>query len=766
MLFCASPFLILAQNKRSEKLQLKVLDSLTLEPLQGATVVLHKHGHAHLTDDQGLVYLDSLIGASVLIHISYIGYHHLDVNLMLPQKEAVTVLLCSENYHLHETLVEAGSMVSSFTKSNKEYLNDKALQNRLSQNLAATLNGINGLSLISSSGNIAKPVIRGLHSQRLVTLQGNSRIEGQQWGEDHGPEVDPFAVQELEVIKGAATVEYGPEAIGGVIRLLPKAWRKEKGIGVTFNLQGMSNNKQGAANIGLEGRKDFKDNSWLAARASGSVRRAGDSRAPDYVISNTGFKEMAAQAGLAYRRNKWFGETNLSYYQTIQGIFVGSHVGNLNDLDNALNATQPLVILPFTYEIGRPYQQVQHALWNTLLQYEPNANQRIQFNYTQQVNRRQEYDAEFVFNPNRRAAPATDLEIQSVSADLILEQKLSHHWKAKFGLSSQWQYNTTAGLQFIIPEFNSFTQGAFALIKKEFISGEVSLGSRFDWRFLDVPSYQRFNKTYGYQSQFKGLSMVFNWLEKLSETLLLNTTLSYGFRPPAVNELYSFGLHYGIASFEIGNANLNPEKSLFGEVSLKKQFTLFTFELTGFARYFEGFIYRRPLPDPILTVRGAFPAFVFTQDNSFMGGAELALNYGTEKGWYGATQFSYLYAQNLSRNEPLIFMPANRMQLHWGYKLIQKNKLSEPFIQLSWNAIAKQNRVPEGVDYAPPPEAYQLFGMSAGFGFKPFEKAKVWSLNMSIQNLLNTAYRDYLSRYRYFTDDTGFNFLIRLQILI
>jgi len=766
MLFFASPFLLLAQIKKSEKIQLKVLDSLTLEPLQGATVVLHKHGHAHLTDDQGLVYLDSLIGTSVLIHISYIGYHHLDVNLLLPQREVVTVLLCSENYHLHETLVEAGSIVSSFTKSNRDYLGGAALQSRLNQNLAAMLNGINGLSLISSSGNIAKPVIRGLHSQRLVTLQGNSRIEGQQWGEDHGPEVDPFAVQELEVIKGAATVEYGPEAIGGVIRLLPKAWRKEKGIGATFNLQGMSNNKQGAANIGLEGRRDFKDNAWLAARASGSVRRAGDSRAPDYVISNTGFKEAAGQVGLAYRKNKWYGETNLSFYQTMQGIFVSSHVGNLNDLEQALKATQPLVILPFTYKIGRPYQQVKHTLWNALLQFEPNANQRFQLNYTQQVNSRQEYDAEFVFNPNRRAEPATDLEIQSISADLVFEQKLSHHWKAKFGLSNQWQYNTTAGLQFIIPEFKSFTQGAFALIKKEFISGEVSLGSRFDWRFLDVPSYQRFNKTYGYQSQFKGLSMVFNWLEKLSETLLLNTTLSYGFRPPAVNELYSFGLHYGIASFEIGNANLNPEKSLFGEVSLKKQYTLFTFEITGFARYFEGFIYRRPLPDPILTVRGAFPAFAFTQDNTFMGGAELAMNYGAEKGWYGATQFSYLYAQNLSKNEPLIFMPANRMQFNWGYRLLQKNKFSQPFVQLSWNAIARQNRVPEGVDYALPPSTYQLLGMSAGFGFKPFEKAKVWSLNMSIQNLFNTAYRDYLSRYRYFTDDAGFNFLIRLQILI
>jgi iron complex outermembrane receptor protein len=142
------------------------------------------------------------------------------------------------------------------------------------------------------------------------------------------------------------------------------------------------------------------------------------------------------------------------------------------------------------------------------------------------------------------------------------------------------------------------------------------------------------------------------------------------------------------------------------------------------------------------------------------------MNYGAEKGWYGATQFSYLYAQNLSRNEPLIFMPANRMQLNWGYKWEQKNKLLHPFVQLNWNAIARQNRVPEGVDYALPPDAYQLLGMNAGFGFKPFEKAKVWSLNMSIQNLLNTAYRDYLSRYRYFTDDAGFNFLIRLQILI
>ena len=111
-------------------------------------------------------------------------------------------------------------------------------------------------------------------------------------------------------------------------------------------------------------------------------------------------------------------------------------------------------------------------------------------------------------------------------------------------------------------------------------------------------------------------------------------------------------------------------------------------------------------------------------------------------------------------------MPSNRVLCNFGYRLIQKSKLTHPFLQISWNGVAKQNRVPVNVDFAPPPNAYQLFGISTGFGFKPFEKAKVWSLNMSIQNLFNTAYRDYLSRYRYFTDDAGFNFLIRLQILI
>ncbi len=743
-------------------LQVRVLDSLSSEPLYGATLSIQKHKHIHITDASGEVTFDSLQDGQLILHVSYIGYHHQDKLINMSIDKAITILLCPESYHLHESVVLERGQNKDLSNRNKQVLNESDVAKKQGQNISELLSNINGISLLSSSGGISKPVIRGLHSQRLVTMQGNSRLEGQQWGDDHGPEVDPFSANRVEVIKGASSVEYGPEAIGGVIKILPRPWLTEPGLKGLFQTGFFSNNRQGSGSLMLEGRTGKEK--FMAWRAQGSVRQAGDGHTPEYNLSNTGFVENSQAIAMAFGLKKLLIETNLSRYQTRQGIFVASHLGNIDDLNRALQSSKPLIILPFTYQIGKPYQQVQHILFSARFSYKLSSNKSLSLSYSQQVNRRQEFDADRVYNQALQGKPALDLEIQSFISDLVYESKWANHWSVKTGLNGMMQNNTIAGLQFIIPPFQSLTAGLYAIIRKDIYEGNIAFGMRYDIRSLDLPTYTRFNKQYSYHQFYESPALVFTYSKLLKPTLVFNTTLSSGWRPPAVNELYSYGLHYGIASFEIGDSLLKPERSYLMEISLRKQLSNWSSEFTIFNQYFEGFIYRKPLPDPTLTIRGAFPTFQFAQCNAQLSGAEFNLAYQAPKKLYGDIMVSYLYAQNLSLNQPLMFMPANRMQVHIGYTFLSGKKFSKPYLELQGIGVAKQNRFTPGADYQNPPPAYALLHLNAGFGFKPFANAGEWQLHLSCQNMLNQNYRDYLSRFRYFANEPGINFIFRLQI--
>lgn len=761
MVFICFPFAsVLAQN--TQIVNLKIVDSINNEPLYGATVSTVKHRHAHISDAQGLVQIDSLPLGDLVLHVSYVGYHHLDLKIHLPASSVYLVLLCSETQHLHESVISGEGSSLGFTGREKAYLGSEEIGKHQSQNLGDLLKNLNGVTLLSSAGGISKPVVRGLQGQRLVTLQGNTRLEAQQWGDDHGPEIDPFMANGVELIKGAATLEYGPEAIGGAIKIIPKPWRKENGIEGQLNLQGFSNNKQGASSLAVEGRSGKE--LYVAWRTQASFRKAGDSHAPEYNISNTGFDENSISAKFAIGKKKWIWENSLSRYATTRGIFVGSHMGNISDLNQALSASKPLIILPFTYQIGRPFQEVQHVLFSSELSLQVTQKTRVKILYSQQVNRRKEYDADRVYNQALQGKPAMDLEIQSFIGEQHLEHKFKNHWAYKIGTTQTLQQNTVQGLQFIIPAFQSLTLGSFVILKREWLMADLSFGIRYDMRWLEVPEFVRYQKKYSYSKMFKGKTVGLTYTKKFEHEFKTSISFQTGWRPPAVNELYSYGLHYGVASFEIGDSNLLPERSYMLEVNVSKAFGDVHFEVSGFVQKFQDFIYKSPLAEPILTIRGAFPAFQFTQTNAilFGGEASFGLPLSNQFNWF--SKVSYLYAQNTRLNQPLLWMPANRMEhsLTYNFALGKKIKGANAELQSVW--VAKQNRYIAGVDYVNPPEGYVLFNARVGIQFKPYVKARYWDLQLSAQNLFNHSYRDYQSRFRYFTNDPGFNLMIQLRV--
>jgi iron complex outermembrane receptor protein len=754
----------LVQAQHEHELHIKIVDSLTQEPLAYASVSLDKQKQLWLSNEQGIVVLPKLLAGSYVLHVSFVGYHHSDLLLRIPQQLSYTIELCSETFHLHEGLVQAEANKAVFSGRKQDQMLSAEIDKRRGQNLAELLKNINGVKAMNSAGGIAKPAIRGLSGQRIVTMQGNSRIEGQQWGEDHGPELDPFIAHSVSVIKGAAAVEFGPEAMGGVIQVEPKPWRSEKGMEGALYLQGLSNNRQGAASLRLESVYGKKiQYGW---RMQASARKAGDARTPNYVLSNTGFTENAGMFQSFVGSKKWKWENTLSIYQTKQAILQAAHLGNTSDLNRALAANRPLIVLPFTYQINRPFQQVKHVLFLSELSYQINASTKLRLSYSQQVNDRQEFDADRVYNQALQGRAALDLEILSRQLEQVMEKKWGGHWMLKAGLNQSFQENITAGLQWIIPTFNSVNLAAFSMLKYYNESSSLSIGLRYDYRKLNVPEFRRFGKNYAYARDFNGLNAGITYIKLTQHKWQHTLSLQSAWRPPALNELYSYGLHYGLASFEIGDSNLVPERAWMLEWDVKKSFKKWQVEGSFYAQVFENYIYKRPLSAPILTIRGAFPALMFTQTSALIAGVDAVLRYKPAIGWQWESRFSQIYGQDLRLQEALFLMPANSMEHSLAYAFKSYKKMAEPYAELRSLWVARQYRFAPNLDFREPPAAYALFQLNMGFSYLVNPKWRAWNIHVTINNLLNTNYRDYLSRFRYFTDEPGVNFILRLHIPI
>jgi iron complex outermembrane receptor protein len=160
---------------------------------------------------------------------------------------------------------------------------ERAQRNGLS--LGDMLKGISGVQSLQTGSSISKPIIHGMHSSRVIILNQGVRQEGQQWGSEHAPEVDPFNSERITVVKGAGSVRYGSDALGGIILMEPKPMRHNPGIGGELHLQSFTNGRSGIASGMLEGKLAKLP---LSVRVQGTLKRAGNLQTPNYYLNNNG----------------------------------------------------------------------------------------------------------------------------------------------------------------------------------------------------------------------------------------------------------------------------------------------------------------------------------------------------------------------------------------------------------------------------------------------------------------------------------------------
>ena len=745
------------------KLSGRVLDTHTRQPLPFATISINEINVGAVADESGRFSISNLCLGDYTVICSMVGRNPAERRVHLDQDDVMQDFLLEENtIELGRVLVSEKAIAPVLTQPHQQ-LEGAALESGKALGLGEALKRLPGVTTLNTGHSISKPVIQGLNGNRIVILNNGVRLEAQQWGDEHAPEIDPFIAARVSVIKGAAGVRYGADAIGGVVLVEPEPLREKPGIGGQLALGAFSNGRTGVVSALVEGALGGK--LPLSGRLQGTFKRGGNVQTPDYFQRNTGLEELNYSWALGLKKEKFNTALYYSVFSTQLGILRDAHIGNLTDLTLAIERGRPLSDGAFSYEIGRPKQQVLHELLKWQFSVETGEKSKLQIGAARQFNRRQEFDAHRPFGnlPDELTRPQFEFEITTYTLDLNWEHRWLPNTKGSIGAQGMNQRNTT-DFGALIPNYTTQSVGVFWIERwRKYPSPwEVEAGVRYDAKLLSIGTQG--TDTIGQDLQFSNVSGTAGLIYHLPE-MELRLNAGTAWRAPHPNELYSDGVHHGAAAYELGDPNLQTERAL--NFSLSANWTKpkkFDATFSFYHNRISDFIYLEPQSVPKLTIRGAFPAFHYRQADAALTGFDWTAAVFVLPQLAFESQGAILRARNRDAGDYLIFMPADRFTHGFKYTFGQAadEAKERPFIRFGMTNVLRQTRVPQG-DLAPPPPGYTRFdaeaGMTLQWGKKPVE------IGLSVFNLFNARYRDYQNRFRYFTDEVGRNLLLRAKII-
>ena len=734
-----------------------VQDDRTQTPIEGASVFMPYQNTGAITDEHGHFKISGVCKDTTTIICSHIGCEHVVRKIKVEKDLIMTFTVHSKDQNLKEVVISEKKAPTRISQSS-ENIAGIELNNTRSVNLAETVKNLPGVTILQTGSTIAKPIIHGMHSDRLTILNNGIPQEGNQWGSEHAPEIDPFIAGKITVLKGAEGVRYGSNSLGGVILVEPEPVFSDAGLKAELFTGYSSNGRRAYASGSIANRLIPKIG--LSGRLQGTIKRSGNLNTPDYYLANTGTKEYDFSTTLQLDREHLKSEIFYSQFNSWIGIFRGAHIGNVTDLLKAINSEQPLIKADFTYDLERPAQHIEHELLKWKSEYKLAPGSKFNMLLSRQFNRRGEYDAHKPFNPdlNISGFPEIMLELTTWQADVNYEHKIGKYIKGQIGTQANTQKNTTDGT--LVPNYQSNLLAVYLIEHwKKFPNFfEFEVGLRFDKRRLDADL-----KTGAQRRTFDNMSGTAGIIYLPGPHWEYRLNYSRVWRAPNVSELFSYGLHHGTATFEIGNPALKPEiansLTFSGVGNYDEDFDI---NFTAYFNKIKDFIYQQPDSMPTLTIRGAFPTFEHTQTDALIYGFDLGFKKKLVSNLSLSLKTSVLRGYDQSRQEYLIYMPSDRISSSLQYNFEWPGVLQSSTISLNATHVFKQSRVGHLFDYLQAPAAYQVFGLEFNTKFKignqPIESGIV------VSNLFNNAYREYLNRFRYFADETGRNVLIHFNL--
>ena len=744
------------------KLSGHVEDMDTKEKLVAATISIKETGKQIISNDKGDFVFTALCSGEYTLIVTHVSCDTVEKKFLLTKDYHVDIFMPHNRKVLGDVVVETQKGIAN--TGFKQELSGKLLEQTNGLSLAEALSKMNGITMLQTGSTIAKPVIHGLHGNRILTINNGVRQEGQQWGNEHAPEIDPFIADKLIVIKGVDELRYGSDAIGGVILVEPKALRNKPGYAAEFNTVYFTNNRQYVLSGMFE--QQLKKQPAFRYRVQGTFKKGANATTPYYRLNNTGSEEKNFSIAAGWKKNKFNTELFYSHFTTKVGIFTGSHIGNLSDLLNAIAASKPNEVFlgQQTYKIQRPFQEVSHDLVKLKTVFY-SGEHKFTALLAGQFNHRKEFD---IVRSSTNKNPQLDLAIYTLTQDLSWEHPKKNSFSGVGGLSMMQQDNSYSG-RYFIPNYFAYTFGGYYIEKWSKHKWELQVGIRYDNKSINTTRLKFNSDTINYDFNFSTFASSFNTIFKPTNNWRLNANISLASRAPHVNELLSDGIHHGTATFEKGDIYLKPERSINISAGINYQHPSnnFSIDMLLYSNSINNFIFQQPLPDnPVLTIGGAFPLIVYKQTNAVLHGFDISALIKPATGFEWSSKFSFLHARNKKLNDWLILMPANRLTNELTYNLKDGKKISNTSISVEMMNVMQQKNVPSDSngkqDYKAPPAAYTLLNMNASSTFQVYNIPL--SISFGVRNLFNSVYRDYLNSMRYFSDEMGRNISVRLKI--
>jgi len=740
------------------------------DPLIGATVSVNNSSVK--TNKLGAFTFQALSKGTIIIRVTHSGYltHHdtliltsnQHINItMSPLKKELTEVIVRENYENTRNRSEVLSL--EIIKS--EYI----LENNAG-NLIKTLQQLPGVYSMDIGSGFSKPVIRGMGFNRVAVSENGVKQEGQQWGADHGLELDQFNVDKLIVHKGPMSLQYGSDAIGGLIELSPAMIpNKNKVFGEVLTI-GKSNNNL----LGTSMMIGAKQKRWYA-KARISEMHFADYKVPadtfvyltrpmpiyDRKLKNTAGQERNLAASVAYTEAHFSSLVTASNVQQKVGFFPGSHgVPDINRLTNDGNDRN----------IEYPYSSVNHfkIINNTVIK---RSNWKGSIDLAYQNNEREEW-AKFHTHYGNQTVPLNnpDLELafrlKTYTANLKAEWHKDSLWSYIIGSNSDFQQNGIAGYSFLLPEYNRITTGLYTVESYNFSSNlKITGGLRIDLGRIKIQSFkdpilERYLKdmnaytpveiakfsqrSYGVDKAFYNntwsIGCVYN--PDFMQTYKVN--MGRSFRLPSANELGSNGVHHGAFRHEQGDTSLVSEKGYQLDIAYTLHKNNFYLSVNPFANWFSNYIYLNPTGEwSVLPHAGQI--YKYTQAKAIVGGGEMTLNYEFHENFTYDCGLEAVYMQNLTDGYPLPFSPPlsilQGLTWHWH----SENKLVEEFhLKIEHQYVSPQNRIARNEDVS---VGYNLFGLNINNTLN-YNNKNIINIAFQIQNIFDTKYFNHLSFYR------------------
>ena len=618
-----------------------------------------------------------------------------------------------------------------------------------------------GVSQLTTGGSISKPIIRGLGYNRVVVMSEGVRQEGQQWGDEHGVEVDGSSVNSVEILKGPASLMYGSDAMAGVVILHAQPTLAEGEMRASVSTEYQTNNGLFGYNLSMSGNKQGLV--WNA-RFSQKLAHAYKNEYDGYVPGSQ-FRERAGRLMLGV--NKGWGHSRLTatVYHLTPGIIEGERDPETGELECYTDNIK-------TYGKALPFQQVKHykAVWDNSLNLSKGYLKAI-IGYQQ--NRRQEFEEsmdeyELYF------------KLHTLTYDLRYVTNEFNGWKLSTGIGGMYQKSVNEGEEYLIPDYRLFDFGLYATATKAL--GDcwtLNGGMRYDHRRLHGDALQedgemRFTD---FSRHFNGLTGSIGAVCNINEHINLRLNVARGFRTPNMSELASNGVHEGSIRYEQGSQQLKAEYSLQADLGVDFTSQYVSAQLALFANRIDNYIFTHRVPEEI---EEGYLTYAYTQGDARLLGFEAGIDFHPIHSVHFSNTFSYVDAQLMHASADtkyLPFTPAPKWSSELKWELFHHSHstishhhsdyasalshmashVSHVASGLSFNNLyvaagldcyLKQTHIYSADDTETATPAYALLSLSAGTDLQINGK-KVAELYITADNLLNRAYQNHLSRLKY-----------------